>query len=75
MNEVTSMILRRMRAPFLLLITVYSISILGMVVIPGIDNDGNVSHMSFFHAFYFVSYTATTIGFGEIPYEQSGCGL
>src|SRR5690606_16154939 len=23
--------------------------------------------MSFFHAFYFVSYTATTIGFGEIP--------
>jgi Trk K+ transport system NAD-binding subunit len=24
--------------------------------------------MSFFHAFYFVSITATTIGFGEIPY-------
>ena len=23
--------------------------------------------MSFFHAFYFMSYTATTIGFGEIP--------
>jgi len=23
--------------------------------------------MSFFHAFYFVSYTATTIGFGELP--------
>jgi Trk K+ transport system NAD-binding subunit len=23
--------------------------------------------MSFFHAFYFISYTATTIGFGEIP--------
>ena len=24
---------------------------------------------SFFHAFYFVSFMATTIGFGEIPYE------
>lgn len=24
--------------------------------------------MSFFHAFYFVSYMGTTIGFGEIPY-------
>ena len=71
MNEVTSMILRRMRAPFLLLISVYSISILGMVLIPGVDDNGNVWHMSFFHAFYFVSYTATTIGFGEIPYPLS----
>ena len=71
MNLVTSMILRRMRAPFLLLIAVYSISILGMVLIPGVDDNGNVWHMSFFHAFYFVSYTATTIGFGEIPYPLS----
>lgn len=68
MNKVTSIILRRMRAPFFLLICVYSISILGMVLIPGIDDNGNVWHMSFFHAFYFVSFTATTIGFGEIPY-------
>jgi len=60
-----------MRAPFLLLISVYSISILGMVLIPGVDDDGNVWNMSIFHAFYFVSYTATTIGFGEIPYPLS----
>ena len=32
------------------------------------DADGKVWHMSIFHAFYFVSYMATTIGFGEIPY-------
>ncbi len=57
-----------MRTPFLVLIGVYSIAILGMVVIPGLDDKGHVWHMSFFHAFYFVSYTATTIGFGEIPY-------
>lgn len=68
MNLVTSIILRRMRTPFLLLIGVYSIAILGMVLIPGVDDQGNVWHMSFFHAFYFVSFTATTIGFGEIPY-------
>ncbi|MDH5611814.1 MAG: NAD-binding protein [Gammaproteobacteria bacterium] len=68
MNTVTLIILRRMRTPILLLIGVYSITILGMVLIPGVDDQGNVWHMSFFHAFYFVSYTATTIGFGEIPY-------
>jgi Trk K+ transport system NAD-binding subunit len=64
----TSMIMRRMRAPLLFLITVYSIAILGLILIPGVDNEGNPWHMSLFHAFYYVSFTATTIGFGEIPY-------
>ncbi len=68
MNKATSLTLVRMRAPFLAVIAAYSISILGMVLIPGVDDQGNVWHMSFFHAFYFVSFTATTIGFGEIPY-------
>ena len=62
------MILRRMRKPFIILITVYSISILGLSLIPGVDDQGNPWRMSFFHAFYYVSFTATTIGFGEIPY-------
>ncbi len=60
-----------MRTPFILLITVYSIAILGLVLIPGVDDKGNVWHMSIFHAFYFVSFTATTIGLGEIPYPLS----
>ena len=68
MNEVTALFLRRIKAPLILIVTVYSIAILGMILIPGIDADGNTWHMSIFHAFYFVSYTATTIGFGEIPY-------
>ena len=68
MNEVTSLILRRMRTPLILIIFVYSIAILGLTLIPGIDDQGNTWHMSIFHAFYFVTYTATTIGFGEIPY-------
>jgi voltage-gated potassium channel len=68
MNLVTSMILRRMRAPFLLVISVYTIAIVGLILIPGVDDEGNVWHMGIFDAFYFVSYTATTIGFGEIPF-------
>lgn len=33
------------------------------------DAQGNPYHMSIFDAFYFITYTATTIGFGETPYE------
>ena len=69
MNQVIFLILRRMRAPLVVLIVAYSVSILGMVLIPGTDPDGNPWRMDFFHAFYFVSYMATTIGFGELPYE------
>lgn len=68
MNMVTSLVLRRMRAPFILLISAYTVAIIGMTLIPGVDDQGNVWRMSLFHAFYFVSFTATTIGFGEIPY-------
>jgi len=68
MNVVTSLILRQMRTPFIVLILGYSITILGMVLTPGIDDNGNSYHLSFFDAIYFVSFTATTIGFGEIPY-------
>ena len=68
MNEVTALFLRRLKAPLILIIVVYSIAILGLLLIPGVDNNGDTWHMSIFHAFYLVSYTATTIGFGEIPY-------
>ncbi len=67
-NPQTAMIMWRMRTPLIVLVCVYAIAILGLVSIPGIDDQGNVWHMSFFHAFYLVSFTATTIGFGEIPY-------
>jgi len=61
------MILRRMRAPLILLILLMAVSVLGLTLAPGVDEHGNVHYLSFFHAFYFISYTATTIGFGEIP--------
>lgn len=68
MESIFFIIFRRMRAPLLALILVYTLALLGFVLIPGQDADGNVWHMSWFHAFYVLSYTATTIGFGEIPY-------
>jgi Trk K+ transport system NAD-binding subunit len=60
-----------MRAPLLLLSTVYCIATVGLTMIPGVDDQGQVWYMGFFHAFYFVSFMGTTIGFGEIPYEFS----
>ncbi|MES9899715.1 MAG: NAD-binding protein [Sedimenticola sp.] len=65
-------VLRRMRRPLLTLILVYALAVLGLVLIPGQDDAGNPWHMDFFHAFYFVSFMSTTIGFGEIPYPFTG---
>lgn len=68
MGSVVFIILRRMRAPLITLIVIYAVSVLGLVLIPGVDGNGKPTPpLSFFHAFYFVSYTASTIGFGEIP--------
>ncbi len=68
MNSAIFIALRRLRAPIILLILIYATGIIGMALIPGRDAAGNPWHMSLFHAFYFISYTATTIGFGEIPH-------
>lgn len=57
-----------MRAPIIVLIVIYGISVVGLTLVPGVTAEGKPAPpMSFFHAFYFISYTATTIGFGEIP--------
>ena len=71
MDSIFFLVSRRMRAPLLALIVTYTVAVTGMVLMPGVDADGNPWHMDFFHAFYFVSYMATTIGFGEIPYAFS----
>ena len=67
-EHVIYLFLRRLRVPMITIVVVYSISILGFVLIPGVDDQGNPWRMDFFHAFYFVSFMGTTIGFGEIPY-------
>ena len=70
-NTTIWLIIRRMRIPFLVIIITFSISILGLTLIPGVDDNGHPYKMTFFDAFYFVSYMASTIGFGEAPYTFS----
>ena len=68
-NSSLFIILHRMRIPFLVIIITYTIAIVGLILIEGVDAQGNPHHMGIFDAFYFITYTATTIGFGETPYE------
>lgn len=71
MNAVFFIFLRRMRVPLVVLIAAYAVAIGGLVLVPGVDADGRPWRFDFFHAFYFISYTASTIGFGEIPHAFS----
>ncbi|NMG14707.1 potassium channel family protein [Aromatoleum bremense] len=70
-HSIIFLIMRRLRAPLILLISILAVSVLGLTLAPGVDDEGKVHYLSFFHALYFMSYTATTIGFGEIPYAFS----
>ena len=66
------LVLRRLRTPLIVLILIFAFSVLGLTLVPGpLDANGVIQRLSFFHAVYFFSYTATTIGFGEIPYAFS----
>jgi voltage-gated potassium channel Kch len=59
--------IRRLRAPLILIILIFALSTMGLALIPGVDAQGRPWRMTVFEAFYFVTYTATTIGFGELP--------
>ena len=67
-SETIFLVMRRMRAPLIVLIVIFAIGTLGLTLIPGVDPQGRPWRMGFFDAFYFMSYTASTIGFGELPY-------
>lgn len=71
LDRVTMIVLRYLRGPVFVLIFVYAVGVVGMALIPGPLVDGRTQYMSLFHAFYFFTYTATTTGFGEIPYDFS----
>ncbi len=68
MHHVFYLMLRRLRLPLIVLITVYAVSVLGLTLIPGLDDQGQPWRMDFFHAIYFVSFLGSTIGLGEVPY-------
>jgi Trk K+ transport system NAD-binding subunit len=67
MDNIVWLTMRRMRTPLILMILVYSLSVFGMVLIPGQDETGRLVQVSFLDAAYFIAIMATTIGFGEMP--------
>lgn len=67
-TDAVFLVLRRMRAPLLSLVGVFTLSVVGLTLAPGVDPSGQPHRLSIFESFYVMSYTATTIGFGEIPY-------
>jgi Trk K+ transport system NAD-binding subunit len=71
MDSILFLILRRLRRPIILIIVSFSVAVLGLSLMPGLDDQGRAWHMSLFQALYVISYTATTIGFGEVPYAFS----
>lgn len=72
MSDVGYLILRRMRVPLIVIVVIFAVCVAGLAVMPGVDADGNPApSMTMFEAFYVISYTATTIGFGEIPSPYS----
>ncbi|MEE8228003.1 MAG: hypothetical protein V3R30_14350, partial [Kiloniellales bacterium] len=55
-SRVIFLVFRDMRVPILVLVCVYAASMIGWVMIPAVDAAGNPQNMSFFHAFYFLTY-------------------
>ncbi|HZF70123.1 potassium channel family protein [Sulfuricurvum sp.] len=71
-NESTIwLFLRKMRVPLIVLNLAHAIPVILLTLVPGTGDNGQPTHLSFFDAMYVVAYTATTIGFGEIPYAFS----
>jgi len=67
MDDIVWLTMRRMRTPLIVMILVYSISVFGMVLIPGRDAAGQPVQVNYLDAAYFIAILATTIGFGEMP--------
>lgn len=70
-TEVIFLIMRRMRLPLIVVISTFSFCTAGMMVMPGVDPDGNPYRLNIFDAFYQMTITLTTVGFTEAPYPFS----
>ena len=64
-------VLRRMRAPFIFVIVTFSINVAGMMLMPGVDAEGNTRYLTLFDSFYQMAITLTTVGYSEVPYAFS----
>lgn len=70
-SSILFLALRRMRAPLIYVVVVFAVGIVGFVLIPGADANGQRWHMTILQALYFMAYTASTTGFGEIPHPYT----
>lgn len=70
-TEAIFLIMRRMRMPLIVVVTTFSFCTAGMMLMPGIDADGNPYRLNIFDAFYQMTITLTTVGFTEAPYPFS----
>ncbi|MEO8815318.1 MAG: NAD-binding protein [Mycobacterium sp.] len=65
------LLMRRMRAPFIFVITTFSICAAGLMLMPGTDAQGNPYRLTVFDAFYQMTITLTTVGYSEVPHAFS----
>ncbi len=70
-TEAIFLIMRRMRLPLIVVVTTFSFCTAGMMLMPGVDPDGNPYRLNAFDAFYQMTITLTTVGFTEAPYPFS----
>ncbi|MFK5645893.1 NAD-binding protein [Ornithinimicrobium sp. LYQ121] len=63
------LVLRRMRMPLVVVVSVFALMTFGLSVMPG--SEANPERLSVFDSFYVISYTGLTIGFGEVPHPFS----
>ncbi|MEB3061756.1 NAD-binding protein [[Mycobacterium] zoologicum] len=70
-TEVIFLFMRRMRAPFIVVIANFSICTTGLMLMPGVDAAGNPYRLTPFDAFYQMTITLTTVGYSEVPHAFS----
>ncbi|MGB3894128.1 potassium channel protein [Mycolicibacter sinensis] len=70
-SDVIFLFMRRMRAPFIVVITTFSICSTGLMLMPGVDAQGNPYRLTVFDAFYQMTITLTTVGYSEVPHAFS----
>ena len=70
-TDVIFLLMRRMRAPFIVVITTFSICTTGLMLMPGVDAQGNPYRLTVFDAFYQMTITLTTVGYSEVPHAFS----
>ncbi len=68
-TDAVFLVLRRMRMPLVVVISVFALMTFGLSVMPGTEE--HPEPLSVFDAFYVISYTGLTIGFGELPHPYS----